>query len=171
MDGRFLEVCGREFEHGVLRCVEMLFKNPIRIPGTGMAESPVIGTPYIMALDHSVLLPAICAALCARERFRQDAPAWAPSLPLRWEDCESLENDDSNRLNLVGYYGSSLRHADWDYDQHPPFAAFSAGLLAYKHTPDYLRNDRELRCEFAPRKLKGICGGKLYWRSPATMQY
>ncbi|MFZ0670113.1 MAG: hypothetical protein WAM50_07325, partial [Pseudolabrys sp.] len=39
-----------------------------------------------------------CAALCAREHVRRDAPAWAPSLPLTWEDIEKLENDDSNRL-------------------------------------------------------------------------
>ena len=49
------------------------------------------------------------------------------------------------------------------------FAAFASGLMAYKHTPDHLRNERTLRREFPPRKLKGLAGGWLTWRSPATL--
>jgi hypothetical protein len=136
-----------------------------------LSEIPVIGGIFIPALDHSCLLPRVCAALCARERFRQDAPAWAPTLPLRAEDCAELENDGSTRLNLVGYYGSSLREANWDYQGTRDFAVFASGLLAYKHSPDHLRHDRALLQEFPPRRLKGLCGGHLHWRSPATIAW
>jgi hypothetical protein len=39
-------------------------------------------------------------------------------------------------------------------------------LLAYEHTPDCVRSDRELRREFPPRRLAGLCDGELYWRNP-----
>jgi hypothetical protein len=55
------------------------------------------------------------------------------------------------------------------HEGHPPFAAFASGLLAYKHTPDDLRNDRELQREFPPRRLKGLADGWLNWRSPETL--
>jgi hypothetical protein len=130
------------------------------------------GGVYLLAFAVPPCLhQRICMALGARERFRQDAPPWAPILPLRYEDCEALENDDSNRLNLVGYFGSSLREANWDCEGHPGFATFASGLLAYKHTPDHLRNDRTLKQEFPPRRLKGLCGGHLHWRSPATIRW
>jgi hypothetical protein len=29
--------------------------------------------------------------------------------------------------------------------------------------------NRVLRREFPPRKLKGLCGGHLHWRSPASL--
>jgi hypothetical protein len=164
-----VERCAREFENHI----RGLFENPRIIPGSlALAEIPVIGGLYLA--DHEclipILLPQICAALCARERFRQDAPDWAPILPLRSEDCEVLELADDHRLCLVGLYGSSLRDAFWDL-QHPPFATFASGLLAYEHTPDELRNDRELRREFPPRKLKGLCDGRLDWRSPERLAF
>jgi hypothetical protein len=164
MRDKLLATCEREFE----RHIEMLFKTAHKIPGTGMAEIPVIGGRFLTWADHSFLLPRVCAALCARERFRQDAPAWAQPLPLRWEDCKTLEYDDNPRFNLVGLFGISL-HGEWDYERHPSFAAFASGLMAYEHTPDHLRNDRALRQEFPPRRLKGLCDGWLSWRSPERL--
>jgi hypothetical protein len=150
--------------------LEELFKNPVMLSDT-LAEIPIVGGLYIVSQDHCILLPVVCAALCAKAQFSRDAPAWAPCLPLRREDCEKLENDDSNRLNLVGYYGCSLRETSWDYQTHPPFAGFASGLMAYKHTPDHLRNDPELQREFPPTRLKGLCGGHLHWRSPAMIAW
>jgi hypothetical protein len=149
----------------------MLFENPVPIPGTGMAEIPVIGGLFIPDLepDHSDLLPMIVAALVAREKFHRDAPG-CPILPLRAEDCEEMENADDHRLNLVGCYGGSMRYALWD-PAHPRFGAFCSGLMANKHTPAELRNDRELRREFRPHRLKGLCGGHLHWRSPAMIAF
>jgi hypothetical protein len=39
-----------------------------------------------------------------------------------------------------------------DYKTDPPFADYACGLMAYQHTPDYLRNDPELLQEFPPRR-------------------
>jgi hypothetical protein len=79
--------------------------------------------------------------------------------------------DDDTRLNLLGLFASSLEVADWDYDGHPRLAAFASGLLAYERTPDEIRNDRALRKEFPACELAGLCDGKLYWRSPATIAW
>jgi hypothetical protein len=164
MDDRLIATCEREFAN----YIEGLFKTVRKIPSTGMAEIPVIGGMYHTWADHSHLCPQIVAALCCRERFRQDAPDW-PILPLHEKDIEAMENDGCLRCNLVGFYADSLSWEIWDYERHPPFAAFASGLMAYKHTPGHLRNDRALRQEFPPRKLKGLCDGWLAWRSPERL--
>jgi hypothetical protein len=43
-------------------------------------------------------------------------------------------------------------------------------LLAYRHTSVELRTDPELLRQFPPRKLEGMCGGWLAWRSPETLK-
>lgn len=153
---------------GELECMlESLFENPIMIPNTGMASVPVIGGPYIVALDHSHFLPVIGRALCAKEKFRQEAPCW-PDLPLRAEDCEALENADDVRLNVLGYYGDSQRTEYWN-PHHPSFRTFVRGLMAYEHTPIELRTDPWLQQLFPPCPLEGMCDGWLTWRSPETL--
>jgi hypothetical protein len=166
MTNRLTDTCARELESHI----EGLFKTAAlrRTHPRGAAEIPVIGGRFWPYADHSFLLLRVCKALCAREHFRQDAPAWAPILPLRWEDCKEMEDDDDHRLNLVGLFGKSLYGELWD-PQHPPFATFASGLLAYGHTPDELRNDSSLRQEFPPRPLEGLCDGNLNWRTPETI--
>ena len=162
MSERLIELCAQEFETHI----RGLFNNPRMLPGTGLAEIPVIGGLYIPDLPETIPpLLSICAALCARERFRRDAPAWAPQLPLRPEDCTALENADSGRLNLVGYYGSSLRGLDWDYESPPSFRAYACDLMAYRATPDEIRTDVELLREFEPQLLAGLADDSLGWRT------
>jgi hypothetical protein len=112
----------------------------------------------------------ICRALVASVRFHTDKPPWAPALPLQLDDIEAYENDDDNRVNLVGYYAGSLRGENWSPD-HPGFAAFASGLLACPHAPDYLREDHSLKQEFPPQRLAGLCDGRLYWRSAETLAW
>jgi hypothetical protein len=158
MASKLLETCEREFEH--------LFKNACKIPNTGMAETPVIGGIFLTWADHSHLLPSVCRALIARERFAQDVPGW-PVLPLHEDDIKAaVDDDDCLPYKLVGYYGRSLARADWSYDEHPRFDHYVCGLMAYRHTPDRIRNDRDLQREFPPSPLTGLTDGKLYWRSP-----
>src|SRR5262245_55046988 len=98
MTDRFREICDREFER--------LFETAPRIPGTGMAEIPVVGGLFLTWGDYSPLLLRVGKALCSRERFHQDAPGW-PSLPLHQRDIEAMENDDCSRCALVGLYSGS----------------------------------------------------------------
>jgi hypothetical protein len=75
-------------------------------------------------------------------------------LPLREVECTDLQQDADNRLELVGYYGSSLRRTDWNYEAHPPFAAFCSGVL---YVPGRLgHGDKALEAEFPPRFLNGL---------------
>lgn len=164
MSDRFNEPCAHELEN----LIKGLFKTSRKIPGTGMAEIPVVGGVFLPYGDYSPLLLTVCAALCAGERFRQDEPAWPP-LPLHEELIEVYINAECSRLNLVGLFGKSLWGVDWNYDLHPRLGAFASGLMAYPSTPIELRNDRELLREFPPRELAGLCDGRLYWRSPETI--
>jgi hypothetical protein len=105
--------------------------------------------------------------LIAAETFHQQKPVWAPGLPLCVEDCEKLENTDDHRLNLVGYYSSSLRHTYWD-EHHPRFPKFAAGLLAHERAPRELRTDCELLREFPPCRLDDL-NDELVWCSPEQL--
>jgi hypothetical protein len=158
MHDKLLETCSCEFERGVKR----LFETAKKLSPT-LRETPVIGGVFIADMDYAPFLLQVCRALVAREQFRLDAPGW-PTLPLRSEDCDALEDDDNPRIKVLGYYAGSVRHARWQ--AHPPFTAFVSGLLAYAHTPDCVRSNRELQREFPPRRLEGLCDGELYWRDP-----
>lgn len=105
------------------------------------------------------------AALCARQWFDWQKPAWAPELPLRMKDRELLENDAEHQRRLVGLFGSSLRAQEWDYRTHPPFAAYCRGLMAYPAAGDELRQDWELLREFPPQPLAGLADGDRTWRT------
>jgi len=75
-------------------------------------------------------------------------------LPLRAEECTILQQDADNRLELVGYYGSSLRRTDWNCEAHPPFAAFCSGVL---FVPGRLgHDDKALEAEIPPRLPNGL---------------
>jgi hypothetical protein len=169
-----VERCARERENSLSELeshIRGLFANPQILSGTyALAEVPIIGGKYIVDQVEFMLptlLPRIVGALCSRERFRVDAPGW-PSLPLRSEEIEALEDDNNPRLQLLGLYASSLAGEEWAYDLHPRFNTFCSGLMAYKHTPNHLRSDRELRREFPPRRLKGLCI-ELDWRNPERL--
>jgi hypothetical protein len=166
MTDTFLELCAREFAAHV----KLMFDAAPRIPGTGMAEVPVLGGPFLLGMEvPDCLYQRVCMALGARERFHRDAPGW-PTLPLHETDIDDLKNDDSPRLNLLGYYAYSLS-PDWNYDEHPRFCAFASGPMFYEHTPAEIRSDLGLRREFPPRELAGLCDGTLYWRSPEQLAF
>jgi hypothetical protein len=114
-------LCQREFENGVERHVNAVFDAAREFPNTHdfrntpMLKIPYLGEPGFWAgFDTRELRQLVVAALVAREKFRKTAPVWCPPLPLRYEDCEALQEDDDPRLNLVGFFGASLRLADFD---------------------------------------------------------
>jgi hypothetical protein len=160
MTDRLIEACALPLE----RHLEMLFENPVKIPGTGMCELPVVGNLFIPDLeDRSQFMPVIIAALAARAKFYREVPE-RPILPLRQEDCEALANDDRPQVQVVGLFGDSWRYAGWDR-QHPSFRRYCCGLLACDYAPDEIRNDRSLQLEFPPVRLDGLADGWLVWRS------
>jgi hypothetical protein len=167
MRDKLIEVCANEFEN----YIKGLFKNPKKIPNTGMAEIPIVGGLYIPDLmdEASPLLLTVCKALVARERFRQDAPDW-PILPLHERDIEAaIESDYDPRINLVGLYSYSLRGADWNFDVHPSFDRYARGLMDYECTPDRVRNDSYFWRRFPPTRLEGLCDGDLCWFNPEQL--
>ena len=163
MADKFAEASAHELE---IR-LETLFKRPRMVSST-LAEIPIVGGRYIVALDHSVPLLRVCRALCSGVLFSHDVPGWPP-LPLHEDAIEAMKNADNNRANILAFYADSLAAEGWDYEGHPRFAAFCAGLLAYEHTPIEVRSDRELQLDFPPRPLDGLCDGQLHWRSPETL--
>jgi hypothetical protein len=159
---RFAEASALELE----RTLERLFENPKIIPGTSrLAEIPVVGGQYITSLDRTVPMLRVCRALAADAKFRQETSL---PLPLRQQDCDALINDDDPKVVVVGHYASSQRGEYW-HPEHPSFTAFARGLMAYRHTPIKIRNNRELLWQFPPVRLKGMCDGRLDWRSPETL--
>jgi hypothetical protein len=170
MNDRLAGGCANELE----RRVRLWFEATRELPGAKnffeapTVEIPFIGGTFIAGWDPPILLLQVCRALVVREQFHQEKPAWAPDLPLRWEDIEALEHDDSNRVCLVGHYAGSLRLEGWD-PRHPTFAPFCSAVLADPATPEELRTDPSLLQEFPPHPLEGICGGWLGWRSPEML--
>jgi hypothetical protein len=120
-----------------------------------------VRTPYteeLVSARNESLFPffehSVCRALAARESFRQDAPPWAPDLPLSSADCEKMICGRSSKIALVGYYGRSLACANWGV--HPMFRDYACGLMASPDTPEHIRADPALLKEFPPRELPGL---------------
>ncbi len=67
--------------------------------------------------------------------------------------------------SVVGSYARSLAARDWNLPEHPSFDDFACGLMAWEHTPDFIKNDEALRRRFPPRSLPGL-GPGLYWQPP-----
>jgi transcriptional regulator with XRE-family HTH domain len=101
------------------------------------------GRDFILTsgLSLAQLKQRLRAALAARAWFDKQGPAWATPLPLREEECAALQRDASNRLKLVGYYGSSLRRLDFDYLAHPLLYDYCRGVMAHPNPPTGLRDD------------------------------
>lgn len=130
--------------------------DPGRDTGLWLSYAPVTRHVFVVGQDHSKLRLLVCRALAADAKYRRDAPAGWPPLPICREDIKAaIKADDNPWLNVVGHFGSSLRSDDWRAD-HPGLAEFASGLMSYRHTPDQIRNDPELRRLFPPVGLKGL---------------
>jgi hypothetical protein len=157
-----VELCAHEFE---LFVDALFWKN--RASGDELCRAPIIERLYFVQDDAYIakLKRLVHAAVAARKWFREHAPPWAPTLPLSFAEIHAMERDESNRVNLVVLYASSLMMLEWDYQTHPPFTAYARGLMAYAQTPNYLRDDPGLRQEFPPKPLAGIDAG-FNWQTP-----
>jgi len=96
----------------------------------------------------------VCRALAARQLFCETAPHGVPELPLSSADIEKAIRSKDNLIAVVGYFGRSWACANWG--PHPTFRDYGGGLLVCEYTPQHIRTDPELQCEFSPRELKGL---------------
>src|SRR4051794_19908396 len=105
MTDRFLELCARECAAHVQR----MFDHAPRIPGTGMAEIPIVGGVFLLGMPvDPCLYERVCMAMAARAQFHQDKPAWAPELPLHGDAIAAMKNDDVPGIAVAGLYADSL---------------------------------------------------------------
>jgi hypothetical protein len=101
-------------------------------------------------------------ALAAREWFKQHGPPDAPVFPVGYAERERLKI--GGLPHIVACYARSLAGRGYNYDEHPSFDDYAAGVMASEeHAPDFIRNNEEMRRRFPPRPLTGL-GSGLYWR-------
>jgi hypothetical protein len=94
-------------------------------------------------------------ALCQREVFHRQRPleVYPLELPLAPLACADLVDSPDHWHQLVGFFGSSLIHAEWSW-LHPNFRNYSRCLMACGgDAVQALRADPELQAEFPPKRL------------------
>jgi hypothetical protein len=128
-------------------------------------RNPITGASFVWGVDPiGAQKRDAVRALRARELFAENGPPDAPPLPLSHDEIEDAKNARGLTL-VVGSYARSLAARDWNLPEHPSFDDFACGLMAWEHTPDFIKNDEELRRRFPPRSLPGL-GPGLYWQPP-----
>jgi hypothetical protein len=173
MDSRILRASGLAFANHV----ENTFEAASLLPGADnyftapRLEVPYVGgATFVAGHEPRSLRHLVFGALCAKAQFEREAPSWAPPLPLRKEACAILANSADPKMNAVGLFAQSLRYAGWSED-HPSFGTYVCGLMACRGTPKRIRHDVDLRLEFIPRRLAGLCAETLRWRSPKKLAF
>jgi hypothetical protein len=125
MRDKFIELCGHEFERGLVRHVQKVFEAKRGWPYE-FAETPWLGGPYrprAPRAQYAETMISVCRALAARERFDAEAPSWAQKigLPLREDECLLMCEDPDQRIRLLGHYGLDLRMKNWRAGTYSPF--------------------------------------------------
>jgi hypothetical protein len=161
-DPDFVRLGAHNFERRIRRIFEQRELQAIA-RGQPFTRTPFTNMLYEVWNEESIakLKRVECCALAARKwwrTYRHTLPSWAwtTALPISDAKCEELTSDQNLRLNFVGYYGGSLKRADWDYERHPSVLDCCSGLMAHEDCPDYIRADRELLQEFRPKPLVGL---------------
>ena len=146
------------------REVERLFTENPPIHGKP-CHNPVSGAGYMGGLDPiEEQIVAARRALQARNWFAYAGPADAQPLPISPSERADihLRNDYARFLfhHMLELYSRSLEAQQFDFIQHPSFAAFVSGVLwDAQHDGGYLPNCPDelpqLRKRFPPRRLVG----------------
>jgi hypothetical protein len=100
------------------------------------------------------------SAHAARSWFAQHGPPDAPSLPLSYEERESLKG--GGLPHMVAWYARSLENLNYDYDGHPSFDDYARGVLASSMAPDFITSDQTLLDRYPPSPLRRL-GPGLIW--------
>ena len=102
-------------------------------------------------------------AQLAREHFATNGPPDAPALPLSYDEREDLKV--GGLPHIVSWYGRSWEARRYNLLEHPSFDDYARGLMAWEHTPYFIKNNEELLRRFPPRALPGL-GLALRWQRP-----
>jgi hypothetical protein len=128
------------------------------------AAAPFIGDLYAVHAVrgyHRDLRKRVFKALLARERHRLSGPPDLQPLPLSEAECDALQRSGHNKIRLLGYFGESLRAAEWNR-RHPTCATYCAAVLAIPY--NCMENDRELLARFPPEASGRLSSRDLHWR-------
>ncbi|MCX7342000.1 MAG: hypothetical protein NT037_16070 [Hyphomicrobiales bacterium] len=127
-------------------------------------RNPVTGDSWVQGLDsRAEQMDAAAAALSARRWFERERPAFAPELPVNYEEREKLKGTGRAIDYLIALYARSWEASG--YSKHPRFAEFAAGALASDMLPDRVATDCELLRCYPPTPLEGLEGGCV-WQMP-----
>jgi hypothetical protein len=128
---------------------------------TAKASFPI--APYEVVYerrDIPWLIHEFRKAFEAKAAFAIGGPAWGQPLPLG-EECYPLLKA-KGPLHLVGLFAFSLQLLDYDYQTHPQFFDYAAGVMAHPAAPADVKGDPELMAEFPAKELPGL-GGRMMW--------
>jgi hypothetical protein len=129
-----------------------------------MRRNTVTGGWWMQGLDsRAEQMDAAAAALSARRWFERERPAFAPELPVNYEERENLKGTGRPLDYVTSLFASSWKSAG--YGPHPSFPEYVAGALASGMLPDWVANDPELVRRYLPTPLAGLGSGCI-WRKP-----
>ena len=151
------------------RLVDSLFKADAARHGE-ICDWPIVGGHYVSGFDPIKRMKKTAVrALVARDRFADNGPPDAQSLPLSYDERERLKGH--GLLNyIVALYARSLEGRDYDLQAHPSFSDYAGGVLWEAErgeigTLPYSDELAELKKRYPPAMLAGI-GPGFYWQSP-----
>jgi hypothetical protein len=157
---KLLELCEREFQHGVEYYADMLFTGRVGQNAftACLREHPDPTECYMQLLD------LVARALRARAWFARHVPCRLQPLPLvHYDEQEKIFCSGDFPRHLVAYYSCSLQRLNFNYLKHPLFYDYARGVMAHPDGPSYLQDDPELLAEFPPKPLPGLVDG-IHWQ-------
>jgi hypothetical protein len=108
--------------------------------------------------------PDSSKAQAAREWFAVHGPADVQPLPLGYSERERCQGR-SGAHHILKWFARSLAGLGYDVELHPKYDEFASGVMNSEFSPDFIKNDPELKKRFPPCPLKGL-GPGLVWRAP-----
>ena len=158
-------MCPTKSELKTWNLVNHSFQRNAARPGQ-ICEWPVVGGHYVSGEDPiESMMELAVRALQAREWFALNGPSDAPLLPLSYDEREKMKVGGVEHLEA--WYAHSLSCLDYAVEEHPPFDDYARGVMASEHAPDFIKNDKQLRRRYPPKKLIGL-GPGLVWEPPTT---
>lgn len=140
--------------------VDYLFKNA---PDSHeyFRRCPVTGTNFTKEDRQRPIKDRARRALDAAEKFNLTGPM-EYYLPLTYSDREDLKTRFDEGY-VVALFASSLASMQWQYDRHPEYPEFAAGILALPELGQLiLMTDPSLAERYPPVQLPGLKPGGYY---------